>query len=282
MGARSPILKTALCVRTPAGAGLARSAPSVPGISAAPNAASATATATIATSEARAARRRGCRRAKASIGATLPSPPLKKLWKSAAIETPPTSRLVHRARTVPAPAVSGSQAAPDRRARAPCALGLRSGRDTPRAIRLIALGRAPGVAVRAGQVREPRAGRRRGVGSGDGGSPVLRALRVRPRGAVARDALLEQGARGGREAVGHGLAHQARTKAEVPVLEREQPAVAQAVELRRDGCRRHAENGREPRGRERLFEHAGCAQEPVRNVAFAAAAGCQHVGGRAR
>ena len=43
MGARSPILKTALCESAPAEAGFARSAPSVPGISAAPNAASATA-----------------------------------------------------------------------------------------------------------------------------------------------------------------------------------------------------------------------------------------------
>ena len=57
--------------------------------------------------------------------------------------------------------------------------------------------------------------------------------------------------------------------------------MAQAVELLRDGCRLHAHDGCEARGRERLSEQAGCAEEPVRDVALAAAAGCHHLGGRA-
>ena len=135
MGARSPILKTALCERAPAEAGFARSAPSVPGISAAPNAASATASATIATSDARAAERRGCPRAKASIRTTFASPPLKKLWKSPGIGTSPTAssdfarggcprRLSQEARprriaARERPVRSGCRAAATRRVRSP-------------------------------------------------------------------------------------------------------------------------------------------------------------------
>ena len=121
---------------------------------------------------------------------------------------------------------------------------------------------------------EARAGRAR-----QACAPIARDSRAlaasaarRARRAVARDALLEQAPRGGREAVGHRLAHQPGAEAEAPVVEREQAPLAEPVELLGDLGRVQLEHAREPRGRERLLEQAGRAEQPAGGLALGAAA----------
>ena len=173
----------------PAEAGCARSEPSVPGISRGPYAASATAAATIARSEARAASTAGLPEGEGFHRTRLfPAAPLEKLWRS------PVSR------------VADGSAKRCRRNRAPTPPQLSRALSSRCEADACGRGeRSPASAPSARQLKPWRS---------------VHPLAVRPGRAVARDALLEQAARGGREAVGQGLAHRPRAEAEVPVVER--------------------------------------------------------------